>query len=219
METAPPGYYFHPSASDLPFGHPQVDIYISGKPTERFFDTARAVFLIAGGSGLHDLVVTHPWEAWEGASSHRICAGKFRLYEPDGDLYAGFSMGGELDIHVRDDMTVCSLTSSAPIFNLQDDPESPCVLLINFFEALLAEREAAWGENEAGFADRLQRVDPMALFIAVVAAQEQEINLLPAAVRGSHCYQPVSRALKTAIHALQEDNLWPAEVPRLEDLL
>lgn len=219
MDSIPPGYYFHSPASNMGLGHPRVDIYITGQPTERFFDTARAVFPVAGGSGLRDLVITHPWEAWEGASRQRICAGRFHLYEPDGDPFIGFSMGGELEIHVQDDLTVCSLVSSAPIYNLQEDPDSPIRLLVDGFEAVLARREAAWGENEAGFAEKLMNVDPLALFVAVVAEQEQEIRLLPAQVRSSRRYQPVYQALKATIRALQENSQWPDAIPKLEDIL
>jgi hypothetical protein len=219
MDHIPSGYFFHPDADSLTFGYPRVDIYLTGQPVERYFDAHKAIFPVAGGNGLLEMSVTHPWLSIGPPGPVHICAGRFHLFEPDGDTHYGFSLGGDLAIQVGEQMTVCTLTSDAPIFNLQDNPDLPGVLLADEFEALLARRRAAWGDNDAGYADRLASLDPLDLFIACLNYLEQDLHSLPSSVRSRPRYQKISHALVAGRQAVETGQRRPGPALHLEELL
>jgi hypothetical protein len=219
MDHIPPGYYFHPDADNLTFGYPRVDIYLTGQPVERFFDTHEAVFPVAGGNGLIELSVTHPWLGIGPPGPQHACAGRFHMYELDGDTHYGFSLGGDLTIQASEQMTLCTLISEAPIFNLQDNPDSPGVLLADEFEALLARRRAAWGDNDAGYADRLNSLDPLVLFSACLSYLEQDLHSLPSSIRSRPRYQKINYALLAGRQAIEMGQRRPGPALRLEELL
>jgi len=110
------------------------------------------------------------------------------------------------------------LTSSAPIFNLNDDPDSTGVVLVNEIEALLAKRQAAWGEDENAYTERLALVEPLILFIVILHTLDQEIESLPAAVR-NHGYQEVLHKIREAIHILEQVGVWPDRIPNIREIL
>jgi hypothetical protein len=165
------------------------------------------------------MMITYPWEAWEGPDEMRVCAGSFWLAEPDGDPHEGFSFGGQLKIRNQESFTVCSLSSPAPIFNLRGDPDAAGELLVDEFQALLAKRSASYGEDDSAFGARLENVDPFTLFIASVAALKAEIELLPSSVRSHGGYRQQLTALNQAIETLEAAGEWPGRVPTLEELI
>ena len=213
-----PGYQFYPSIYSPALGHPKVDIYLTSEPTGRFFDTYQASFLVSEAGDIKELQVVHPWEDWMGIHRAKVVAGRFQLCEKDEDAHYGFSLGGEVAIQNLEKATLCTLTSSAPIFNLSDDPDSLGVVIANEIEALLAKREAAWGENASGYTNRLSDADPLTLFMVIIHTLEQEIQSLPATVR-SHGYQGLIHQLKQAMHILEEAGVWPQKILNIQDIL
>lgn len=219
MQHFPPGYTFYPDADAFAIGYPRVDICLSGEPVERYFDAHEACFPVAGGSGLTELHITHPWVNLGVSGPQRVCAGRFHLYEMDGDPHYGFTLGGTLEVHVEEHLTRCTLSSSAPIINLQDDPDSPGVLLANEFEALLAKRHAAWGLDDDGYARRLENLEPARLFAACLRYLEEDLHSLPVRVRGQPRYQTLGRALRAAEQALENSQRRTGPALRLEEIL
>ena len=217
MLTEFPGYSFLPSPYLPDLGYGKVEIYVSAKPLERFFDTSRVIFPVAVDGELRNLVINHPWIFNGIANPCRVCAGRFHLYETDGDEHLGFSLGGELEIGQDDDWVICQLTSPAPIFNLSEDPDSTNRWLADELEGFLARRRAAYSEDDSLFAERLQYADPLDLFIATLAELDRELRALPAAVRSS--YQVQYNAIKHTIHLLEHASRWPAVPPLIENLL
>ena len=213
-----PGYQFHPSLYSPALGHPRVDIYLTSEPAGRFFDTFQASFPISAAGNIKELRIQHPWEEWMGGQSAKVVAGRFHLREKDADDHYGFSLGGEITIQNLGDNTLCTLTSSAPIFNLSDDPDALGVGIANEIEGLLAKREAAWGENSSGYAQKLAEADPLTLFIVVIYNLEQEIQSLAAAVR-SHGYQGIFHQLKQARQILEGAGVWPEKIPGIQEIL
>jgi hypothetical protein len=213
-----PGYHFYPSIYTPALGHPKVDIYLMSEPAGRFFDTYQASFPVAEAGDTKELQVEHPWEEWMGSQKARAVAGRFYMREKDGDAHYGFSLGGEITIQNIGEATLCTLTSSGPIFDLSDDPDAIGVAIANEIEGLLAKREATWGEDIAGYTQRLVDADPLGLFIVIIHTLEQEIQSLPATVR-SHGYQGVIHQIQQAMHSLKESDRWPDKIPEIQDIL
>lgn len=213
-----PGYQFHPSLYSPALGHPRVDIYLTSEPVGRFFDTFQASFSVISDGNIKELCIEHPWEEWMGGQGAKVVAGRFHLREKDADALYGFSLGGEITIQNLGDATLCTLTSSAPIFNLSDNPEALGVGIANEIEGLLAKREAAWGENSSGYSQKLAEADPLTLFIVVIYHLELEIQSLPAAVR-SHGYQEIFHQLKQARQILEQAGVWPEKIPDIQEIL
>jgi len=215
----PPGYYFYPSIYNPELGHPQLDIAITSSPQQRFYDTHRVLFPVAGASGVQLISISHPWTSFEGPDIFRICAGSFHMYEADGEEHSGFCMGGELRIQVTDAFTFCSLISTAPIFELMDDPDAAVEMFVDELEILIAKRQTFWGEEENIFAEKLEKVDPLLLFSSCVLTLESEIKRIPSASRQAGRYPEVLHTLANARLSLQNVEAWPIEVPNLIDLI
>ncbi len=216
--TEQPGYYYHPSIYSPPLGHPQLDVYVSGQPADRFFDTKRARFHVAEGETIRLLSVSHPWLAWQGPDRFTVCAGRFYLYAHDGSVVEGFSLGGDLEIVPSGDVTTCHLTSPAPIFSLPADPDSPEVIVVSELEDLVAERHAQWGTDDAGFSRRLVQADPFLLTVTGLLALKHRFDQVPTAAR-TQASRTAARIVNQAIRTLEKTGDWPASVPTLADLL
>ena len=213
-----PGYQFCPSIYSPVLGSTKVDIYLTSEPVGRFFDTYQATFLIVEDGAIKEIEVEHPWEEWMGSQKAKVVAGRFHMREKDQDAHIGYSLGGEISIQNTGEATHCMLTSSAPIFNLNDDPDSTGVVLVNEIEALLAKRQAAWGEDENAYTERLALVEPLTLFIVILHTLDQEIQSLPTAVR-NHGYQEVLHKIREAIHILEQAGVWPDRIPDIREIL
>jgi hypothetical protein len=213
------GYYYYPSKYSPPLGHPQLDVYLTNEPSQRFFDAHKAIFLVAEADGFRELTITHPWEDWMGPEEERICAGRLQLLDSQEISHYGFSLGGSLHIENRAAYTLCTLTSSAPIFNLmEDDDHSAEDLLVNEIEALFAQRVATWGIDDTGYVRRMSEVEPSTLFISALVALEKQIQELPLEVK-EHGYQEVSHKIKETIRILKEAGDWPLNIPLISDLI
>ena len=212
-----PGYIFRPLTNLPEIGYGEVEIHIGTQPIERFFDTRRAIFLVADQGFLRKYVVEHPYLGEEGADSWRVCAGRFYLYETDGDEHIGFSLGGLLKIRQDGDWIICKFTSPAPIFNLSEDPDATNRWLADEFEAMLARRRASYSDDDTRFEQRLQNADPLDLFVAALNELEQNIHSLSVAARSS--YQEQYSLIKHTKHLLEEADLWPSVPPSMNNLL
>jgi hypothetical protein len=215
-------YVFSPSKYTPALGHPQLDIYLSNAPTERYFDTRQARFIIERSGDVGPIVVNSPWEEWMGASEQHVCAGRITMIDHQDNTHDAFSLGGSLTIQNKDDYTICKLVSTAPIFNLQDhlvnNIESTTKLLVDEFEELFAMRQAHWLNNETEYFSRLAGMEPLTLFAASLVTLEKKYKSFPVTSRSDQ----VRRAFQTVQHAiqlLQENDDWPQELPDLEEIL
>jgi hypothetical protein len=217
LPTEFPGYRILPSPHLPVPGYGTLEIYISARPVERFFDTQRAVFPLTEGGLFRKLIINHPWINDGVRNPCHICAGRFYLYERDGDEQSGFSLGGELEISQDDDWVICRLTSPAPILDLSPEPYSGESWLAEKFEGLLARRWATYGDDDTLFASRLETVDPFDLFIACLSTMQNEYRNMPAASRSS--IQEQYNTVNHWVHLLEVAGEWPSMQPPLEDLL
>lgn len=216
--SVPPGY----EIVDFPY-HPAVGIsslkvYLSDKPQERGFDSARLRVPVIGNQEIQELEIMHPWLDLVGSNRFRLAAGRFIVYDHANHTLYGFSLGGQVDVMKQDNLTCCSVSSSAPLLILQDDPEAPDRVLADELEALLARRRAAWGLEEAMFVSRMQAAEPLQLLAASLTAIEARLQRIINADPGSQ-YQALEQYIHHLRTALQHAGSWPAFVPRIEDLI
>jgi hypothetical protein len=214
----PAGYMFAASKYQPPLGHSRLDVYLSSQQLSRSFDAKKARFLVFRQGSIRELLVVHPWISFEGEQTIQVCPGRFKLSEYDEDVHYGFTWGGKLAITNENELTHCVLTSSAPILNLESDPHMAGSLIANEIEMLMAERQAAWGLDENGFAERLAGVEPLALFASMLASINRQQNEIPAAARGSD-YLLLEHNLHAMMKILEQAGDWPAHVPLIEELI
>ncbi len=218
MMDYPPGYTFAASKYEPPLGHPGLDVYLSSEKLPRSFDARKARFLVFRLGSIKELLVVHPWISFEGEQVIRVCPGRFKLSEDDEDFHYGFSWGGKLTIHNEEEFTHCVLTSSAPILNLEANPQTSGSMIANESEILLAERQAACGLGEFEFAERLAGIEPLTLFVSMLASINHQHKEIPPVARGSD-YLALEHNLHTMIRILEQAGDWPAHVPLIEEIL
>jgi len=214
----PPGYTFAVSKYQPPLGHSHLDVYLSSQQLPRSFDAKKARFLVIRGGSIKELQVVHPWISFEGEQVIQVCPGRFKLSEYDEDVHYGFSWGGQLTVTNENELTHCALTSSAPILNLEVGPQTPGSMIANESEILLAERQAACGLDENGFSERLAGVEPLALFVSMLASIDQQHKEIPSAARGSD-YLFLEHNLHAMMKILEQAGDWPAHVPMIEEII
>ena len=216
-ESSYPGFIFLPLKNQPSLGYGIVEIHIGAVPIDCFFDTRQVIFPIIEEGTLRQLVVENPWFSEGNITPRHVCAGHFRFYENDGDEHQGYTFGGDLEISQDEKWVSCRLTSSAPIYNLQEDPSSLNHWLVDEVEGVLARRRASYGENESIFFDHLDAVDPFDLFIATIAFVKQDIQALSPAARS--IYEVQYDHLSHIIHNLDIVGEWPSVPPLLNDIL
>ncbi len=212
-----PGFSYAPSTYHPPIGHSRLEIILLDPKLENKDDLKRVRFTVFDRGDMKEMIISHPWLG-NGQNTYRITPGRFRIWEKDEDIHYGLCLGGELNINREGDFTRCLVYSNAPIFNLQDEINSPGMMLASEVEALLAERRAAWGENEEAFVQKLSQIDPLRLFSALVARIEEEQKLIPGLARGES-YWKEEHILRTIIKSLDTAGHWPVRPDRLEDLI
>lgn len=126
-----------------------------------------------------------------------------------------FTFGGFLEATSIPGETVYSVRSPAPILDLNESPESVAEQLAFETEALIAEQRARWGSNESGFSQRLARISPLELYLAVVLSilQRYELN---SALHQS--FQQLYTALVREKKWLVEMAQWPGNLLDLDQL-
>jgi hypothetical protein len=214
MMSSELGYFFHPSEQPDAPGHPQLDVNLYAHPTKAHFDPKQASFVVASPEILVEHVhVVHPWH---GRTHFRACAGHVVLQDRNGEVVEAFTLGGELNIESDEDRTVCTLKSSAPIFELVHARTAAVNTLVSEFESLLARRHAAWKGDDAGYEARLTSVEPLALYVSGLAAMKERLE------RAADELQDEEAALgviQKEIARLKAVGRWPDKVPVLEKVL
>lgn len=206
------GYQFHRATGPSALGNHQLDINLYSHPTEHHFDPERAQFWVIEPNGqVSQIRVVHPWH---GQHKYRVCTGRIILWDRRDKEVEAFSLGGELEIVNADTYTSCTLTSTAPIANLTDTGE-PITILTSEFEAILAQKMARWGADEAAFKKRLAEIEPRQLFVAGLLAVDRRLKHMPATAS----LGKVLRVVDQAIKIMKSRGDWPASPPALDDLL
>jgi len=209
------GLTYAPSRYNPPLGHAGFDVWLSDKPTARYFDPYRVLFPVEISGVRKRQTVEHPWA---GAPAVRFAIGRIRIEAHDGDYEEIFTFGGSAAVAVESGYTVCRATSTAPFLPLTDDPRSPMTLLESELEVILAQARVRWGNTEYAHLDRLNQVDPLALFRASLQAVERRVAPLLRVEADDGLRQVAHLALEMR-EQLARAGDWPAVIPELEELL
>lgn len=210
----PDGLLYYPSRYDPPLGHAGFEVYLSDSPQRRYFDARRALFPVEQSGALRRMPVEHPYRL---ANEFHFVSGRIRLEAYDGDVVEIMSFGGQATVTVSDDETVCRVTSPAPFLPLNDDVESPFVLLESELEIVMAQSRAGWGKEEGRHLDRMSELEPMTLFVASIRTLEDRLERL-ARVEDDPATRRALRLVRDIHRLLDKMGEWPPSAPQLNEL-
>jgi len=210
------GYSYYPSKYSPPLGSAGLEFTLREQPANYFFDAATARFCHVDGAAITEVHITHPWH---GEPTIRVCSGHFSLTNRHGNQINGFSFGGTLALTRTDNATTGVLTSSAPIFDLSDDPEAIGRIIFTEFESLLAMRRAQAGNHLDAHYARLAKIDPFTLFTVFLNATDERLRKVVKSLPGQQHYREAIAMLDKSIAILKEAGEWPANPPFLTDVL
>lgn len=213
--SRPDGLTYFPSRYDPPLGHSGFEVRLAGSPGQRYFDARRALFPVEQYGILRLQPVEHPYRL---ANEFRFTSGRIRLEAFDGDREEIMSFGGRAVITTEDNETVCRVHSPAPLLPLNNDLDSPYVLLESELEIVLAQSRAGWGKDEARHLDRMGELEPMTLFVASIRTLEERLDRLARAENDEETRR-TWRLARDIHHLLERMGEWPAGAQGLGELL
>ena len=202
---SPPCYHDHPC-------HQQLDIAIHAMPSLHHSDPKSAQFpIISTFWGFEAIKVCHPWQR---VTDYRVVAGFVIMKDCIEKTVEAFTFGGNLVIETKNECTVCSLKSSAPILPLDIRP-SISTLLADEVEIILAERREAWDKEHprTAFEEHLAEIDPFILYISCLDVLRDKFSLIPHPY--SENLHKFTYFLRTEIQVLREKRLWPIYLPSI----
>jgi hypothetical protein len=183
-------------------------------PTGKHFDPEKLSLTVAPKhKGTELLRVQHPWP---GQDQYRACAGHVILQDRKGKKVEAFTFGGDLRIESEEMLTVCFLTSPAPILVLIGTSSIPMLLAVET-EIVFAERRANWELDRSTFKDRLTAADPFTLYCICLEALKKKFERYPS--RGVEFIQQFVTFLNTEIKTLHELDKWPVSMPTVAEIL
>lgn len=213
--TQPDGLIYYPSRYDPPLGHSGFEVRLSDNPSGRYFDAHRALFPVEHGGALRRLAVENPYRL---GKDLRFTSGRIRLEAYRGDVEEIVTFGGQAEINVEGNETVCRVTSTAPFLPLGEGSGTPFVLLAGELEVILAESRAGWGKNESSHLDRLGEVEPMTLFVASLKTLEERLGRLAHVEHDDETRQAL-HLVREMRRRLEQAGEWPSSAAGLTDIL
>jgi hypothetical protein len=208
------GYWFYPSDwYHAPRGN-RLDIVIKERASGLQFDPHSVHLPVKfEHDTIESLIIGHSWAF---ANTYGACAGLVEIINPIGKKNEAFTFGGHLVIENHDGLTMCSLTSPAPILDISS-ATIDSMMLIDEIQILYAERRAALLSDPHTFERHLVNADPLELYIASLDF------LIGKYEHYSHKGNPQSIRLLNFLHAekcrLKKEGLIKDHVPSLEKIL
>jgi hypothetical protein len=163
----------------------------------------------------HAQVSRHKLEPTE---TFQVCMGQLNLETFKGEHLRAFSFGGVLKATVEMDNLYCELTSSAPIFKLQDAASSVSEIIADELMDFLAEQQARLPGHEDELFSRLAKTEPYPLFLACMVSLQKRIDSIPMSLRRQNFYK-VSTNVKKAFQTVRDTDGWDGRSPSLEEIL
>jgi hypothetical protein len=159
------GYWFYPSDWEHAPGGNRLDIVINESSSGLLY-TPKNIHLPVKSSwdSIESLVISHPWKF---ANTYRVCAGLVEIIDWKGEKKEAYTLGGHLVIEDLHGQTLCVLTSSAPILEI-NSAHTDLMMLIEEIEILLAERRAALLSEPDIIEKHLVIASPFELYIACI---------------------------------------------------
>ena len=205
------GYLFHYPKLDHPTDKFRLDVYISSAPTNQHFDVLHASFPIKSRkNSIRQLKVAQPWNF---EKNYRVCAGLVVMEDRNGRKEEAFSFGGQLTIENQDMQTVCSLTSSVPILEI-NEATILHLLFVEEVEILLAEIQVKY-QNHEDYEQRLSEAEPLKLYMACLESLTAKFEELH---HRSHLQDQLLVYLHTQKHRMEAADIVKEPAPRLVDI-
>jgi hypothetical protein len=210
------GYLLGPSKYTPELGFSDLKVLISAKPTQRLVDVKTLHISTFDGRYFHQTQITrHELEPKE---SFQVCLGQIILDTYKGERQRAFSFGGVLRTTIEMDNLLCELTSTAPIFKLQDAAGTAGGVIADELMDLLAAQAAKLSQHEDELYSRLVKFEPYPLFLAGMVSLQKRVDSIPINLRRQNFYK-VSSNVKRAIQIVRDSDGWDGRSPSLEDLL
>jgi hypothetical protein len=210
------GYILEPSKYSPALGYAGLKVLIAGKPTQRLFDV-KVMHLPTFDSRYYHRALVSRLEL-EPTEIFQVCLGQLDLETYKGEHLRAFSFGGVLKAAVEMDNLYCELTSTAPIFKLQDAPGTVSEIIADELMDLLAEQQARLPGHEDELYSRLAKIEPYPLFLACMVSLQKRIDSIPMSLRRQNFYK-VSTNVKKAIQTVRDTDGWDGHSPGLEEIL
>lgn len=210
------GYRFAPSRYSPPLGYSRLEVIISARPSQRYFDVKALRLPTFDGRYFHQTQVTR--HELSSAENLQVCLGPLSLEPYTGEALRAFSFGGVLQIRVEEGDLVCELTSTAPIFKLRSDPEITGSLIAEELLDLLAEKQARLAGHEDELYSRLARIDPYQAFLASMVSLQKRLEGFPTNMRREK-FHKISAEIQKAMQIVQHADGWDGKSPGLDDLV
>lgn len=202
------GYEFSSSTYSGQPGHSRIDIMLRPTPTNIHFDPKRVFFMVSDDKKIEHLTITYKVPQ---QNEYQVVAGPVRIQDRKGKVVFAFTFGGELRIEVEEQEKICTIISTAPIFQFI---QPTVIRFIEEVEIILAERRAKWLNDPHVFETRLATVEPLTLYAA-------SLNFLINKFEHSNnqSTQQLIHFMRTEIRALNEEHALPYYVPPLRKLI
>jgi hypothetical protein len=210
------GYLFDPSRYLPKLGYSRLRALISAKPTQRFFDVKKLHVPTFDGRALRKTTIDR-YEL-EPTEIFQVCAGELILESHQGERLHAFSLGGTLTASVVMGERLCDFVSDAPIFHMDEDPESVSGVIADEIEDLIAQSEVKLADHENEFYLRMSKYEPYKIFLACLVSLKKRGENVPLEVRRER-YQKLSANMARAIKTIQDTDHWDGCSPSLEELL
>lgn len=210
------GYEFDPSKYTPPLGYSRLSIVISSQPTKRFFDVKAMHVPTFDGHYYHQTQVTR--HGLSPDETLQVCLGELRLESYQGESLWVFSYGGVLRTKIEKDELICELSSSAPLFEIKDSPESVSRFIADEILDMLALVEPKLNIQQDELYSRLASFDPYQVFLTCLVSLQNRIENTPASLHREKYHRVVNELHKVS-KIIKNNDDWDGRSPTLEVLL
>jgi hypothetical protein len=208
------GYSFLDAPHPDSFGYSGLVIAIREKPTGQHFDPEMIhLHLCDATGGMRGTTLS--WHSPRPASD-RVCLSRVILADRFDQRVEFLTFGGLLEMTPDRDKVVYTLRSPAPVLEILGQEASIPDQLAFETESLLSREAARWGRDDRGFEQRLAKVEPMQLYVAVLHSLLQRHKQIEAM---EIVYPDLDDALLNEKRWLKARGLWPDKPPMPSDLL
>ena len=208
------GYRLLPAAHPGCPGASGLVVAIRAEPTEEHFDAEEITLRLRDLWGMANWKELTRHSGW--LPSDHVCPGRVLLADRKGKRTEFFTYGGTLTVQDVPDMRIYALRSPAPVLSVDPLHETWCDEVASETECRIAEAVARWRGDESGFLRRLAQVDPLDAYVAAVHSILIE-HACSTDLR--RFYREVDEIVRGEREWLKEQELWPDEPVKIEDLL
>lgn len=208
------GYRLEPDQHPYAPGHHTLLIAMREAPTEKHFDPEMIRLRMGeAGDALHwsTLGLKYPLHG-----QRRAGLGRVIISDRVDKRIEFFTYGGTIEAIHGDNEVVYALRSPAPILEIDPEPEDFSAELAFESEVIVAEAQAQWRGNEAGFARRLSELEPARCYLAAIHTILARYQRNRSLRDGFHLFYA---ALQKEVEHLAALGYWPGEPTGLDDLL